>query len=133
MIGVAILERLKRLSSSREIYLQWVLSHVNIAGNEIADALAKDGAAQPSWNSAFLTCSELHFTHINNKQSTIPPTHHWYEAKRLSLQCGRQKQTILTRFRSDQLRTLTFKNKNKVLPTCVGCSACQASPEYILD
>ncbi|GFW32096.1 RNase H domain-containing protein [Trichonephila clavipes] len=78
---VAILEKLKHLSSSREIHLQWVPSHVNIAGNEIADSLAKDGAAQPTMNSAALTYSELHSTYINNNQSTVPPAHHWYQAK----------------------------------------------------
>ncbi|PRD34434.1 UNVERIFIED_CONTAM: hypothetical protein NCL1_14626 [Trichonephila clavipes] len=80
--GVAILEKLKHLSSSLEIYLQRVPSHVNIVGNEIADSLAKDGAAQHTINSAALTYSELHSTYINNKQSTVPPAHHWYEAKR---------------------------------------------------
>ncbi|GFV72920.1 RNase H domain-containing protein [Trichonephila clavipes] len=74
---------------------------------------------------------------INNKQSTVPCSHHWYDAKRpsgyLSLQCSRQKQTILTHFRSGHIRTLTFRNGNKVFPTCVRCSAYQASPENILD
>ncbi|GFX02532.1 RNase H domain-containing protein [Trichonephila clavipes] len=117
--------------------LFWVPLHVNIAGNEIADSLAKDGAAQPTMNSAPLTYSELHSTYINNKQLIYPPAHHWYEAKRaggfLSLQCSRQEQTILTRFRSGHLRTLIFRDGNKVFPTCVRCSACQASPEHILD
>ncbi|GFW01848.1 RNase H domain-containing protein [Trichonephila clavipes] len=76
--GVAILEKLKHLSSSREIHLQWVPLHVNIAGNEIADSLAKDGAAQHTMNLAALTYSELHSTYINNKQSTVPPVHHCY-------------------------------------------------------
>ncbi|PRD34481.1 UNVERIFIED_CONTAM: hypothetical protein NCL1_14475 [Trichonephila clavipes] len=80
--GVAILEKLKRLSSSREIHLQWVPSHVIITGNEISDALAKVGSAQHTRNSASLTYSKLHSTYINNKQSTIPPAHHWHEAKR---------------------------------------------------
>ncbi|PRD31013.1 UNVERIFIED_CONTAM: hypothetical protein NCL1_24664 [Trichonephila clavipes] len=80
-IGVAILEKLKRLSSSHEIHLQWDPSHVDIMGNEIADSLAKDGTAQPTMSSAPLTYSELHSTYTNNKQSTVPPAHHWYEAK----------------------------------------------------
>ncbi|GFY14785.1 RNase H domain-containing protein [Trichonephila clavipes] len=125
-IGVAILEKLKHLSS-REIYLQWVPSHVNIAWNKIADSLAKDGAAQHTMNSAALTYSELHSPYINNKQSTVPPAHHWYEDKRpggsLFLQCSRKEQTILTRFWSGHLRTLTFRDGNKVFPTCVRCSA----------
>ncbi|GFX59510.1 RNase H domain-containing protein [Trichonephila clavipes] len=118
----AILEKLKRLSSSRKIHLRWVQSHFNIAGNEIADALAKDSATQPTMNSAPLTYSELHSTCINNKQSTVPPAHHWYKAKcpggSLSLECSRQEQTIPFRFRSGHLRTLTFKGGNKVFPAC---------------
>ncbi|GFV99313.1 RNase H domain-containing protein [Trichonephila clavipes] len=52
------------------------------AGSETAVSLAKDGAAQHSMNSAALAYSELHTTYINNKQTTVPPAHHWYEAKR---------------------------------------------------
>ncbi|GFX76714.1 gag-pol [Trichonephila clavipes] len=103
------------LTGIRWIHLQWVPSHVSIVGNEIADSLAKDGAAQHAMNSAALTYSELHSTYINSKQTTVPPAHHWYEAKRpggsLFLQCSRMEQTILTRFRSDHLRTLTFRNE----------------------
>ncbi|GFX82395.1 RNase H domain-containing protein [Trichonephila clavipes] len=111
--------------------------HVNFAGNEIADALAKDGAAQPPRKLALFIYSKLHSTYINNKQSTISPAHHWYEAKRpgsyLSFQYNRQGQTILTSLWSAHLRPLTFKNGNKVLPTGVRCSACQVYPEHILD
>ncbi|GFS81855.1 RNase H domain-containing protein [Trichonephila clavipes] len=80
--GMAILEKLKCLSSSREIHIQWIPSHVNIVGNEIADALAKDGAAQPTKNSVPLAYSELHSIYINNKQSNVLPALHWHEAKR---------------------------------------------------
>ncbi|GFV14401.1 RNase H domain-containing protein [Trichonephila clavipes] len=130
--GMAILEKLKRISSSCEIHLQWVPSHVNIAGNEIADALAKDGAAQPTMNSAPLTYSELHSTYIKNKQSTVPPAHHWYEAKcpggSLFLQStGRHYFNSFPK-KSGHLRTLTFKDGNKVFPTCVRCSRLPGIP-----
>ncbi|PRD32237.1 UNVERIFIED_CONTAM: hypothetical protein NCL1_21119 [Trichonephila clavipes] len=135
--GVAILEKLKHLPSSREIHLQWVYSNVNIAGNEITDSLAKDDAGQHTMNSAALTYSKLHSTYINNKQSTVPPAPHWYETKRpggsLFLQYSRQEQTILTRIRIGHLRTLNFRDGNKVSPTCKRCSAHQASPEHIFD
>ncbi|PRD21011.1 UNVERIFIED_CONTAM: hypothetical protein NCL1_53034 [Trichonephila clavipes] len=115
--GVPILEKLKRLSSSREIHLQWVPSHVNIAGNEIADSLVKDGSTQSTINSAPLIYSELHSTYTNNKQSTVPPAYHWYESKRpgssLSLQCSRQEQTILTRLQSGHLQTLSIRDGDK--------------------
>ncbi|GFX92811.1 gag-pol [Trichonephila clavipes] len=71
--GVAILEKLKHVSSSREIHLQWVPSHVNIAGNEIADSLAKNSAVQHTMNSAalhlFRTALHLHQQQANNCSS----------------------------------------------------------------
>ncbi|GFV69437.1 RNase H domain-containing protein [Trichonephila clavipes] len=76
-------------------------------------------------------------TYINSKQTTVPPAHHWYDTKRpggsLFLQCSRKEQNILTRFWCGHLRTLTFRDCNKVFPTCVRCSVYQASPEQILD
>ncbi|GBN66721.1 hypothetical protein AVEN_16222-1 [Araneus ventricosus] len=39
-----ILNKLKSLSVSYRIHLQWISSHINVQGNEIADALAKAGA-----------------------------------------------------------------------------------------
>ncbi|GFU91154.1 uncharacterized protein TNCV_4924841 [Trichonephila clavipes] len=97
-------------------------------------------------NSAPLTYPELYSICINNKQSAVPPVHHWYEVKRpgssLSLQCSRQKQTIRTRFRSGHLQTLTFKIRTqldtlrmekKISDLCVRCSAFQTSSEHIPD
>ncbi|GFU49953.1 RNase H domain-containing protein [Trichonephila clavipes] len=54
---VAFLEKLKHISSSREIHLQWVPSHVNITCNKITDSLTKEGASQHTMNSAVLTYS----------------------------------------------------------------------------
>ncbi|GFV23079.1 gag-pol [Trichonephila clavipes] len=47
---VAILEKLERLSSSREVHLQWVPSTVN----EIDDSLAKEVTDQPTTNHSHL-------------------------------------------------------------------------------
>ncbi|GFS91892.1 RNase H domain-containing protein [Trichonephila clavipes] len=64
----------------------------------------EDGAAQLTRDSGPLIYSELHSSYINNKQSTVPSAHHWYEAKctggSISLQCIRQEQIIPTRFRN---------------------------------
>ncbi|GFX60071.1 gag-pol [Trichonephila clavipes] len=73
---------IQHLSYWHKILLQWVPSHGNIADNGIADSLEKDDAAQPTMNSAPLSYSVLHSTYINKKKSTVPPPHHWYEAKR---------------------------------------------------
>ncbi|GBM37925.1 hypothetical protein AVEN_72839-1 [Araneus ventricosus] len=76
-----ILDKLKSLSVSYRIHLQWILSHVNIQGNEIADALAKAGADDASVPSAPLTYLEL-FSRAKSRNKTIwliPPVHHWYQ------------------------------------------------------
>ncbi|GFU16028.1 RNase H domain-containing protein [Trichonephila clavipes] len=44
--GADILKTLKRLSLSHQTHFQWIPSHVNIAGNEIADSLARAGAGE---------------------------------------------------------------------------------------
>ncbi|GFW57359.1 RNase H domain-containing protein [Trichonephila clavipes] len=45
-VGVSILAELKRLSTSHQIHLQWILSHIDLEGNEIADTLAQAGACE---------------------------------------------------------------------------------------
>jgi len=54
-VGVSILKKLKRLSISHQIHLQWIPSQVGLEGNEIADTLAKAGASEASVPSTPLT------------------------------------------------------------------------------
>ncbi|GBM24183.1 hypothetical protein AVEN_4937-1 [Araneus ventricosus] len=100
--GMNILNKLKSLSVSYRIHLQWIPSHVNIQGNEIAEALAKAGADDASVPSAPLTYLEL-FSRAKSGNKTIwliPPVHHWYQGSRpggcLSIDCSRRDQAILT-------------------------------------
>ncbi|GBM61288.1 hypothetical protein AVEN_253037-1 [Araneus ventricosus] len=82
--GMNILSKLKSLSVSYRIHLQWIPSHVNIQGNEIADALAKAGADDASVPSAPITYLEL-FSRAKSRNKTIwliPPVHHWYRGSR---------------------------------------------------
>ncbi|GFU80508.1 hypothetical protein TNCV_3840281 [Trichonephila clavipes] len=39
-----MLIKLKRLSTLHQIHMQWILSHIELEGNEVADTLAKAGA-----------------------------------------------------------------------------------------
>ncbi|GFT31997.1 HTH_48 domain-containing protein [Trichonephila clavipes] len=59
--------------------------------------------------------------------STILPVHRWYRGKRLrgslSLQCSKQEQSVVTRFGSGHLRTLTYNNKEKQFPACARADA----------
>ncbi|GBM45543.1 hypothetical protein AVEN_152582-1 [Araneus ventricosus] len=69
---------------SYRIHLQWILSHVSIQGNEIADALAKAGADDASVPSAPLTYLEM-FSRAKGRNKTIwliLPEHHWYQGSR---------------------------------------------------
>ncbi|GBM96850.1 hypothetical protein AVEN_111393-1 [Araneus ventricosus] len=96
-----ILNKLRSLSVSYRIHPQWIPPHVNIQGNEVADKLAKAGAADASVPSAPLTYLEL-FSRAKSRNKTIwliPPVHRWYQGSRpggcLSIHCNRRDQTIL--------------------------------------
>ncbi|GBM02583.1 hypothetical protein AVEN_178511-1 [Araneus ventricosus] len=136
--GMNILDKLKSLSVSYRIRLQWIPSHANIQGNEIADALAKAGADDVSVPSAPLTYLEL-FSGAKSRNKTIwliPSEHHWYQSSRpggcLSIDCSRRDQTTLTRFFSGHIRSLTFSDNSKCFETCPKCTAEQATPDHIL-
>ncbi|GFW79126.1 probable RNA-directed DNA polymerase from transposon BS [Trichonephila clavipes] len=58
-VGVSVLTKLKRLSTSHQIHLQWIPSHIGLAGNEIMDTLAKAGACEVPEPSAPLTFLEI--------------------------------------------------------------------------
>ncbi|GBM78164.1 hypothetical protein AVEN_169881-1 [Araneus ventricosus] len=119
-----ILNKLRSLSVSYRIHLQWIPSHVNIQGKEIADALAKAGADDASVPSASLTYLELssRVKSRNKAICLIPPVHHWYQGSRpggcLSIDCNRHDQTTLTRFLSGHIRNLTFSDNSKCFEIC---------------
>ncbi|GBM48990.1 hypothetical protein AVEN_55202-1 [Araneus ventricosus] len=136
--GMNILNKLKSLSVSYRIHLQWIPSHVNIQGDEIADALAKAGADDASVPSAPLSYLEL-FSRAKGRNKTIwliPSVHHWYQGSRpggcLSIDCSRRYQTTITRFLSGHIRSLTFSDNSKCFKTCPKCTAEQATPDHIL-
>ncbi|GFW12582.1 RNase H domain-containing protein [Trichonephila clavipes] len=73
-VGASILTKLKRLSTSHQIHLQKIPSHIDLEGNEIEDTLTKAGARELPEPSAPLTFLEiLSRTKHQNKtpQSTI--------------------------------------------------------------
>ncbi|GBO40762.1 hypothetical protein AVEN_88824-1, partial [Araneus ventricosus] len=136
--GINILNKLKSISVSYRIHLQWIPSHVNMQGNEITDALAKASADDASVPSAPLTYLEL-FSRAKSRNKTIwiiPPVHHWYQGSRpggcLSIDCSGCDQTTLTRFLSGHIRSLTFSDNSKCFEICPKCTAEQATPDHIL-
>ncbi|GFU47087.1 RNase H domain-containing protein [Trichonephila clavipes] len=106
----------KILRTDKMIPFQWIPSHVNIAGNEIADSLARAGAGEPTTPAAPLTYLEL-FSKYKPKNKAIwmiPQVHPWYQSKcpggSLIRGSSRRDQTALSRFLSGHLRSLTFVN-----------------------
>ncbi|GFS62223.1 RNase H domain-containing protein [Trichonephila clavipes] len=72
-VGVSILAKLKRLSTSHQIHQQWIPSRI-LEGNEIADTLAKAGARELPEPSAPLTFLEMFSrTKHQNKTAWITP------------------------------------------------------------
>lgn len=119
--------------------MQWIPSHINLEGNEIADALAKAGACETSTPSAPLTFLET-FSRIKHENKTtwiVPPEHLWYQCPRpggsLAQGFNRQEQTVLARFRSGHLKSMKFSEGSKCFDICTNCSNEQASPNHILE
>ncbi|GFW63359.1 RNase H domain-containing protein [Trichonephila clavipes] len=102
-VGVSILTKLKRLSTSHQIHLQWIPSHIDLEGNEIADTLAKAGACEVPKPSLFWRFSLELNTRIRALGLPLPPENHRYQCFRPggSLAHGftRQDQTLPARFR----------------------------------
>ncbi|GFY28870.1 uncharacterized protein TNCV_4720021 [Trichonephila clavipes] len=73
-VGVSILTKLKRLSTSHQIHLQCIPFPIDLEGNEIADTLAKAGACEVPEPSASLTFLEMFSrTKHQNKAAWITP------------------------------------------------------------
>ncbi|GFT28304.1 RNase H domain-containing protein [Trichonephila clavipes] len=141
-VGVSILTKLKRLFTSHQIHLQWIPSHIDLEGNEIADALAKSGACKVPEPSAPLTFLEIFYrTKYQNKTGWIPPEHHWYQCSRPggSLDHGftRQDQTLLERFphthTSVHIKTMKFSEGCKSFEMCTNCSSAPSTHAHILE
>ncbi|GFW37312.1 RNase H domain-containing protein [Trichonephila clavipes] len=121
------------------IHFQWIPSHVNITGNEIADSLARAGAGETTTPDAPITYLELFskYEAKNNAIWMIPLLHPWYQSKypggSLVRGSSRGDPTALTRFLSGHLMSLTFADDIKHFGICPKCSSAQASPGHILS
>ncbi|GFX49349.1 transposable element Tc3 transposase [Trichonephila clavipes] len=137
-VGVSILTKLKRLSTSHQIHLQWIPSHIDLDENEIADTLAKAAARELPERSAPLTFLDIFLrTKHQNKTAWITPSdQNWYQCSRPggSLAHGfpRQDQTLLDRFRIGDIKSMKFSGR-KSFEMCTNCSSEPATPAHILE
>ncbi|GBM39162.1 hypothetical protein AVEN_208341-1 [Araneus ventricosus] len=88
--GQEIISKIVSLSQKSRVCIQWIPSHVEVFGNEVADLLTKVGSTLPSAASGELFASEISSIHRSKANSTwkVPPAHEWYAGNRngLSLQ-----------------------------------------------
>ncbi|GFW64360.1 RNase H domain-containing protein [Trichonephila clavipes] len=124
--------KLKRLSISHQIHLQWIPSHIDLEGNEIADTFVKAGACEVPESSTSLT-----FLQIFSRTKRQNKTPHWYQCScpegSLAHCFTRQDQTLLDHFRSGHIKTLKFPEACKSFEMCTNCSSEPATPAHILE
>ncbi|GFT64212.1 uncharacterized protein TNCV_2200921 [Trichonephila clavipes] len=68
-VEVSILTKLSRLSTSHQIHLQWIMSHIDLEGNEIANTLTKAGVCEVPEPSAPLAFLEI-FSRTKHQNKT---------------------------------------------------------------
>ncbi|GBM20944.1 hypothetical protein AVEN_253736-1 [Araneus ventricosus] len=123
--SLSILQKLKLISFQHDKHFQWIPSHVDIRGNEMADNLVKKGSSHPIPSSSEITFLELFSRKKaqNKAEWLVPPSHHWYKGRksRLSppLPCDRQSSTCLSQLASGHLNCLTYSEGNKTYPLCL--------------
>ncbi|UYV60306.1 hypothetical protein LAZ67_1000788 [Cordylochernes scorpioides] len=130
-----IIKILKKISQENQITFQWIPSHVNIDGNEMADQLAKEGCKGQPENSQ-LTYSKISSIHkqkiISLWKSTL--NHPWYTPipNIFSFHTlTREEQMAISRLQTGHLRMLKFNGKIKTFQKCPKCDSQSASPEHL--
>ncbi|GBM50698.1 hypothetical protein AVEN_45966-1 [Araneus ventricosus] len=104
-----IFNKLRTLCNSCVLHLQWILSHVNLKYNDIADSLAKEGTTMPQAYVEPLTYLELYSRRkaCVNISWRHPPVHSWYRSEgpgaSIHFKGYRKGQTALARLTSGHL------------------------------
>ncbi|GBM80396.1 hypothetical protein AVEN_38777-1, partial [Araneus ventricosus] len=74
----------RNLRAYQGVHFQWISSHVDIHGNELADNLAKKGSSHPIPSSSEITFLELFaWKKAQNKAEwLVPSSDHWYKGRK---------------------------------------------------
>ncbi|GFV34168.1 RNase H domain-containing protein [Trichonephila clavipes] len=135
----SIVQLLNSLSVNGKIFFQWVPSHVNNCGNEIAYNLAREGSHENSKHSGCLTCLEI-ATRVKqdvNSSWKQAPVHEWCKGNHPDAALlgtgSKRDETTLTGFRSGHTRAQWHVAGFKVYPSCPKCSMPPASSRSCPD
>ncbi|GFY11590.1 uncharacterized protein TNCV_4230591 [Trichonephila clavipes] len=103
----SILQLLSCLRATVKIFFQWVLSHVNVCGNEIADGLVREGM-ESTYGGCFTFSEIVSWVKQITSSWRQDPIHERYEGNcpgvALLWTSRRRDGTILARFRSGHTR-----------------------------
>ncbi|GFU41509.1 RNase H domain-containing protein [Trichonephila clavipes] len=137
----SILYLFQQLSDRHPIHLQWVPSHVDLIGNEVADDLAKAATSNPvdPEGHMVLTSSEIYSRakELLYRTWVVPPVHPLYFQRHpgsaISFKGSRSYQTAFSRFSTGHLRCMNFEGGKRSFPICPKCNISLFSPQHILQ
>ncbi|GFV87489.1 RNase H domain-containing protein [Trichonephila clavipes] len=126
----SILHLFQQLSDRHPIHLQWVLSHVGLLGNEVADDLTKATTSNPvdPEDHMVLISTEI-YSRANElicRTWVILPVHPRYFQRHpgsaISFKGSRSYQTAFSRFSTGHLRCINFEGGKRIFPICPKCN-----------
>ncbi|GFW88044.1 putative RNA-directed DNA polymerase from transposon X-element [Trichonephila clavipes] len=112
LVSIRIINKLNTIAKYRDVPFQWIPSHVNVTGNEVADFLAKRGCSEIASTDSALTYREIYFL-MEIKQVWIAPFDHAGISRKspgvvFDFDGDRSDQTAVSRLLSGHLKGMTF-------------------------